>query len=165
MQYSCLPHQYHVYALHTALSSAKFMCCMSLSFQNQLAPSTAAPSCSRDTLVAKELALTQTSSLGPSTHHFPCTGSSWRTLVTTSVIIYISHTPTHTSLAWAYKIYTAGPILVYSDLPPIPNLPLLLLSGPVPGPAHFFFIILVPLGSLAILPLFGPKVVHYCELL
>ena len=59
----------------TASSSAEFMCCVSLSLRSQLASSTTTPSCSRDTPVAKELASTKTSSSGPSTHHFPRTGS------------------------------------------------------------------------------------------
>ena len=45
---------------------------------------------------------------------------------------YISRTLAHTGPAWVYKIYIAGPILVCSDLPPIPNF-LLLLSGPRPN--------------------------------
>ena len=40
----------------TASSSAKFTYCVSLSLRSQLASSTTAPSCSRDTPVAKELA-------------------------------------------------------------------------------------------------------------
>ena len=76
----------------TVSSSAKFMCYISLSFHNQLASSTAAPSCSSDTPVARELASTQTTNSGQSTHHFPCTGSSWQTLVTTSVIIVVNRT-------------------------------------------------------------------------
>ena len=76
----------------TASSSAKFMCCMSLSFHNQLTSSRVAPSCSSDTPVARELASTQMLSSGPSTHYFPCTGSSWRTLAMTSVIIVVNRT-------------------------------------------------------------------------
>ena len=51
-----------------------------------------APSCSRDTPVAKELASTQTSSSGPSTHHFPHTRSFWCILAMTSVIIVVNGT-------------------------------------------------------------------------
>ena len=74
----------------TASSSAKFICCMFFSFCNQLASSTAAPSCSSDTPVARGLASTQMSSSGPSTHHFPHMESSWCTLVMTSFIIVVN---------------------------------------------------------------------------
>ena len=68
------------------------MCCVSLAFHNQLASSTAAPSCSSDTPVARELPSTQTSSSGPSIHNFPHTQSPWHTLATTSVIIVVNRT-------------------------------------------------------------------------
>ena len=53
------------------IASAKFMCCTSFSFRNQLASSIAVPSYSSETPVASELASTQTSNLGASTHHLP----------------------------------------------------------------------------------------------
>ncbi|CAE1299139.1 unnamed protein product [Acanthosepion pharaonis] len=67
--------------------------------------------------------------------------------------IYTSSTLARTGLAWIYRIHTASPILVYSDLPPIPNFPLLLRPGPVPEPAPSFSLSWSPLGSLATLPL------------
>lgn len=70
----------HVNAMLTpfcaVLSSAKFMCCTSLSFCNQLASSRAVPSCFSETPVGRELTSTQTLSLSPLTHHLPPTGSS-----------------------------------------------------------------------------------------
>ena len=73
----------------TVSSSTKFMCCVSLSFRNQLASSMAAPPVAP---VARELASTQMSSSRPSTHHFLCTGSSWCTLAMTSFIIVVNGT-------------------------------------------------------------------------
>ena len=70
---------------------------MSLSLRSQLASSTTASSCFRDTPVAKEFASTQTSSSGPSTHYFPRTGSFCRTLATTSVIIVVNGTSVYSS--------------------------------------------------------------------
>ena len=87
---------FHINAMftpwNTALSSDKFMCCISLTFHKQLTSSTAALSCSRDTLVPRKLASTQTSSSGPLTHHFPRTGSSWRTLAMTFYINIVKGT-------------------------------------------------------------------------
>ena len=96
----------------TASSSAKFMCSVSLSLRSQLASSTIATSCSRDTPVAKELASTQTSSSGPSTHHFPRTGSFWRTLATTSVIIVVNGTLVTSS---SQPLVTSATLLLMND--------------------------------------------------
>ena len=90
---------FHISAMFTPFStvssSVKFMCCVSLSFHNQLASFMAVPSWSSDALVARELASTQTSSSEPSTHIFPHTGSSWYTLVMTYFIIVVNETSSY----------------------------------------------------------------------
>ena len=96
----------------TASSSAKFMCCVSLALRSQLASSTTALSCSRDTPVAKELASTQTSNSGPSIYHFPYTGSFWCTLATTSVIIVVNGTSVTSS---SQPLVTSAALLLMND--------------------------------------------------
>ena len=102
---------FHISAMFTlfsaASSSTKCMCWVSLSFCQQLASSIAAPSCSSDTPVARELASTQTLSSGPSTRHFPRTRSSWRTLTTTTFVIIVVNETLVTLSSQPFVISTA----------------------------------------------------------
>ena len=76
----------------TVLSSAKFMCCASFYFHNQLTSSIAVASSSSVTPVAGELVSTQTLNSGPSTHHLTCTGSSWCILAIIFSIMLVTET-------------------------------------------------------------------------
>ena len=89
MQSSHFAHQCHVYTFLAQHQAPPSLCavCPSLFITSSYPPWQLhhAP-------VARELASTQMLSSGPSTHHFPCMGSSWRTLATTSVIIVVNRT-------------------------------------------------------------------------
>ena len=72
-----------------ASSSARLMCWESFAGHNQQASSTTDPSYTSDTPVARELASTHTLRAWLSAHHLPCTGSSLRTLMRTSLIMVL----------------------------------------------------------------------------